>query len=395
MKAIVCEMCSSRDFAKQDGFYICQKCGMKYSSEEARKLMVDVPEDEAAPVDSGSAAQSEGSAELSNFLTIARRAKDEGNSERAEKYYDLVLQLDPNNWEANFYSVYYSSAQTNIAGITDAANKVTNVLPGTFELLAKSVPAEEQLDTCADIADKVTSLATSMYQAAAKHYFDIDTEIRHKYTDESRDRILASANMCYAFGELVQKHMPNTDDFVKLKNSVWKFGVEINKKAATKKTLLNGVLLDADGGYDMTSLAYEKRIAGTDKEYYKEKVLAPKIAGQKGKILELIKSKNKEINKANMKSAVKTGRVTLLFVLAGIAILLAIGSIGVAISNGFDAVSIVFTVIFIALGVYLFIRALHKNKQNKETPAATSSIDMKIEEAKEELAKLQDEYNSI
>ena len=108
MKAIVCEMCSSRDFAKQDGFYICQKCGMKYSSEEARKLMVDVPEDEAAPVDCGSAAQSEGSAELSNFLTIARRAKDEGNSERAEKYYDLVLQLDPNNWEANFYSVYYS-----------------------------------------------------------------------------------------------------------------------------------------------------------------------------------------------------------------------------------------------------------------------------------------------
>lgn len=38
MKAMVCEMCGSKDFVKQDGLFVCQFCGCKYSTEEARKL---------------------------------------------------------------------------------------------------------------------------------------------------------------------------------------------------------------------------------------------------------------------------------------------------------------------------------------------------------------------
>ena len=41
MKAIVCEMCNSKDLIKQDGVFVCQHCGTKYSVEEARKLMVE------------------------------------------------------------------------------------------------------------------------------------------------------------------------------------------------------------------------------------------------------------------------------------------------------------------------------------------------------------------
>ena len=37
MKAITCEMCGSHDFVKQDGVFICQGCGMKYSLEDAKK----------------------------------------------------------------------------------------------------------------------------------------------------------------------------------------------------------------------------------------------------------------------------------------------------------------------------------------------------------------------
>ena len=42
MKALVCEICNSRNFVKQDGMYVCQQCGTKYTVEEAKKLMVDV-----------------------------------------------------------------------------------------------------------------------------------------------------------------------------------------------------------------------------------------------------------------------------------------------------------------------------------------------------------------
>ena len=41
MKALKCEMCSGNDFVKQDGLYVCQFCGTKYTSDEAKKLMID------------------------------------------------------------------------------------------------------------------------------------------------------------------------------------------------------------------------------------------------------------------------------------------------------------------------------------------------------------------
>ena len=42
MKALVCEMCGSNDLVKQEGVFVCQSCGCKYSVEEAKKLMIEV-----------------------------------------------------------------------------------------------------------------------------------------------------------------------------------------------------------------------------------------------------------------------------------------------------------------------------------------------------------------
>ena len=37
MKRLTCEMCGSIDLVKQDGMFVCQSCGTKYSLEEAIK----------------------------------------------------------------------------------------------------------------------------------------------------------------------------------------------------------------------------------------------------------------------------------------------------------------------------------------------------------------------
>ena len=34
-------MCGSTDLIKQDGVFVCQSCGCKYSVEEAKKMMVE------------------------------------------------------------------------------------------------------------------------------------------------------------------------------------------------------------------------------------------------------------------------------------------------------------------------------------------------------------------
>ena len=41
MKQLTCEMCGSTDLLKQDGVFVCQSCGCKYSVEEAKKMMPD------------------------------------------------------------------------------------------------------------------------------------------------------------------------------------------------------------------------------------------------------------------------------------------------------------------------------------------------------------------
>jgi len=42
MKKIVCEMCECTEFIKEDGLFVCQECGCKYTVEEAKKLMQDI-----------------------------------------------------------------------------------------------------------------------------------------------------------------------------------------------------------------------------------------------------------------------------------------------------------------------------------------------------------------
>jgi len=90
MKQIVCEMCGGKDLVKQDGMFICQSCGTKYSVEEAKKMMVEV----------------DNSAKLANALEKARRAMENKNYGPAQEYYEIILKEEPDNWEAAFYSAY-------------------------------------------------------------------------------------------------------------------------------------------------------------------------------------------------------------------------------------------------------------------------------------------------
>lgn len=41
MKQLICEMCGGSDLIKQDGVFVCQHCGTKYSVEEAKKMMLE------------------------------------------------------------------------------------------------------------------------------------------------------------------------------------------------------------------------------------------------------------------------------------------------------------------------------------------------------------------
>lgn len=46
MKKMICEVCGESSFLKENGVFVCQTCGMKYSLAEAKKLVKEVPDTE-------------------------------------------------------------------------------------------------------------------------------------------------------------------------------------------------------------------------------------------------------------------------------------------------------------------------------------------------------------
>ena len=139
MKQLVCEMCGGTDLVKQDGVFICQNCGTKYSVEEAKKMMVEGAVTVEGTVAVEGTVKVDKSEELKNLYILARRAKEADNSENACKYYNEIILKDPDNWEANFYLVYFKAASCKKGQIGNAAYNVTNCLKSTIKLLVENL----------------------------------------------------------------------------------------------------------------------------------------------------------------------------------------------------------------------------------------------------------------
>ena len=136
MTQLTCEMCGSTDLVKQDGMYVCQSCGTKYSVEEAKKMMIE------GTVEVQGTVKVDSSDHLKNLYTLARRARDNDDSENAAKYYDEIAIEDPNSWEAQFYKVYYSCINIKIVQMGSACLRLSNSIDNVFEMIAESKQSE-------------------------------------------------------------------------------------------------------------------------------------------------------------------------------------------------------------------------------------------------------------
>lgn len=152
----MCEMCGSNDIVKQDGYYVCQHCGTKYTVEEARKLIGTVKIDN--------------SEELSNLYQLARRARNQNNAENAFKYYDQILVKDPTSWEATFFQVYYQAIQTKIMYISSAAYSVANNLGSTMNMISKISDTKTKENAISTVTDYSLRIANSLAVATLNHY---------------------------------------------------------------------------------------------------------------------------------------------------------------------------------------------------------------------------------
>ena len=198
MKRMVCEMCNSTDLIKQDGLYVCQSCGTKYSVEEAKKLLGSVKIDKTE--------------ETEKLLILARRARDENNSENAEKYYSMVLQNDPNNWEASFFQVYYQAMQCKLMNISNAAYSVANNLDSTISLIADISDETEKAKALDNVIFYAHYIATMLSSAAISHYNQFSTV--DGASVECSGRIVAAYSIHELLVKALKKYFSDNSDRV-------------------------------------------------------------------------------------------------------------------------------------------------------------------------------------
>lgn len=166
MKQLTCEMCGSTDLIKDGGVFVCQSCGTKYSAEEAKKLMIEGTVDV-----SGSTVKVDTSEELNNLYEIARRAGNNNDCEGAAKYYDKILQKDPNSWEAAFYSVFYRSLNCRIIQIASAAKSIQNCIESVMLLIAQHIDDDQKKkEACMQIAKSCIAGAETFFSASKNAY---------------------------------------------------------------------------------------------------------------------------------------------------------------------------------------------------------------------------------
>ncbi len=189
MKAIVCEMCGSQDLVKQDGYYVCQNCGTKYDPEEAKKLMVEV----------SGAVKVDNSEKLKNYYQLARRAMEENNPAEAEKYYNLLKEEYPNDWEAHFYSNVCKAMQCRVYEITDAFNSLSNTFNSVLRNVKNTVPQTLQHDVVGQILATIINLADSTQQMGRNLYNSNRTQNLENY----QKILLASSSLSESFGDSV------------------------------------------------------------------------------------------------------------------------------------------------------------------------------------------------
>jgi len=109
MKKLVCEMCGGTDLVKQDGVFVCQSCGVKYTVEEAKKMMIE------GTVEVVGTVKIDESEKIKPLLESADTVFGLGNHDEAYRQYMEILKISPNNFHALAFSSICQGWHSSIA----------------------------------------------------------------------------------------------------------------------------------------------------------------------------------------------------------------------------------------------------------------------------------------
>lgn len=251
MKKLVCEVCGGSQIVKNGEYFICNDCGCNYSAQQVKNLLVEVPDSTATPTTSPVPAPTTAppantvDTELQNLYVLARRAREQNNAENAARYYDLIAMKEPNNWEANFFQVFYQSSSCRIANILSAANTFANCQGSTISLIRQNVASDAQHSAVLTVVQYTIGLASGFFNSAENFYNGIDNSIRYQHLQEFYDRATAACECIYVCGNSILEQFMGNEKIVKLAVKAWETANTLCERlipyASNKQALWNVV----------------------------------------------------------------------------------------------------------------------------------------------------------
>jgi len=156
---------------------------------------------------------------IEKYLKLARRAREEGNSEDAKKYYDMLRTEDPENTEARcFFPVYRlwdGKKGEWYHNFLDLCNGVSSAIRAIAE---SDATAEEKAALLGDYFGAIKDLP----QTCNKILNELNHEGSHVTQIKESGR--RGMQMLYGFGDAVEKNFSDSEA-MKWAVEAWKAGV--------------------------------------------------------------------------------------------------------------------------------------------------------------------------
>ena len=186
MRRLTCEMCGSTDLLKQDGVFVCQSCGTKYSLEEAKKML-----DGAATV-SISYAQS-----LERAKALFAQKRYDSAKEEISKY----LRENPTDVNALILEVRIIQSVDVLAALKTFINLVPMLdSPQMMEQMADSL-----INDAVALHDKYIREYDTIYKAG-ETYYDFNRLLEYSLSVIiSFDDLYSESQRANASNELLRK----------------------------------------------------------------------------------------------------------------------------------------------------------------------------------------------
>ena len=165
MKRLTCEMCGGTDLLKQDGVFVCQSCGCKYTVEEARKMMVE------GVVQVEGTVKIDNTAQIENYRNLAFNAYNAGSTDEAYNYFMKVLEIDPADYQAIFYKGMCLGWKTTLA--TPRIQEAMNAYYQALEILPHNFEESSSQKVKVLFSVELVGLIGAWFELAQNRYYDV------------------------------------------------------------------------------------------------------------------------------------------------------------------------------------------------------------------------------